>query len=248
VHSRNVAAGLGLALALVCVLSGLHPASAARRQTPPPIFVGGQLIRQPAILEHGHLLVPVRGIFEALHASVTYTPPRIVVVRKYETVVAGLEIDRKHAVIYNRPRTLSVAPIRRRGHVYVPLRAVAEIAGAVVTYSKRPRLVDIRMPNDELVVAPQRPAEGAVVPPDDGPPLWALGAIGGVVAAFLLECIRRVWVQLRMRRMRRVRRFALRSRRLSAARHLAYTTGLRDQHHVGEIGKQPGVDDAVNRA
>jgi hypothetical protein len=241
VHSRNVAAGLGLALALACVLSGLHPASAARRQTPPPIFVGGRLIRQPAILEHGHLLVPVRGIFEALHASVTYTPPRIVVVRKYETVVAGLEIDRKHAVVYNRPRTLSVAPIRRHGHVYVPLRAVAEIAGAVVTYSKRPRLVDIRMPNDELVVAPQRPAEA----PDDGPPLWALGAIGGVVAAFLLECMRRVWVLLRARRMRR---FALRSRHLSAARHLAYTTGLRDQHHVGEIGKQPGIDDAVNRA
>jgi hypothetical protein len=244
VYSRIVAVGLSVAFAAACVLCAVHPAVAAhRRQIPPPIFVAGQLVRQPALLEHGHLLVPVRGVFEALHASVDYVPPRIVVVRRNGTVVAGLEIDRKHAVVYNRPRTLGVAPIRRAGRVYVPLRAVAEIAGATVTYSKRPRLVDIRVPNDELVVVPQLPAALITPPPADGPPLWAFGAIGVVLLAFGAECVRRIAI---LARAKRAARFAVRSRRLSGTRQVAYASGLRDQYHIGDVGKQPGVDDAVN--
>jgi hypothetical protein len=243
VFSRIVAAGFGFALAAVCALSGAQPA-AARRAIPPPIFVGGQLVRARSLFEHGHLLVPVRGIFEALHADVEYTPPRIVVVRRNGTVVAGLEIGRRHAVVYNRPRTLSVAPIRRGGRVYVPLRAVAEIAGATVTYSRNPRLVDIRIPNNELVVASRVPDIPAV-PSDNAPPPWALGAVVAVVLAFALECWRRILI---LRRARQERRVALRSGVFAAARQLAYTSGLRDKHGVGDVGKQPGVDDAVNSA
>jgi hypothetical protein len=245
VHSRIVAAGLGFALAIACAVCGSRPASAARRAMPPPIFVGGQLIRQPALLEHGHLLVPVRGIFEALHASVEYTPPRIVVVRRNGTIVAGLEINRKHAVVYNRPHTLSVAPIRRGGRVYVPLRAVAEIAGATVTYSKRPRLVDIRVPNDELVVVPEVAAEPVVPPSNEAPPLWVLAAVGVIFLALVAEIVRRVAILAREKRARRV---ALHSRRLSGPPQVAYTTGLRNQHHVGDVGKQPDIDDAMNSA
>lgn len=246
-HSRIVAAELGFLLVVACVLCGLLPASAAHRRQPPPppIFVAGQLVHQPALLDHGHLLVPVRGVFEALHASVDYTPPRIVVVRRNGTVVAGLEIDRKHAVVYNRPRTLSVAPVRHRDRVYVPLRAVAEIAGATVTYSSHPRLVDIRVPNDELVEVLPLPAALTTPPPDEMPPLWAIGAVAVVLLALGTECIRRVVI---LTRAQRAARFAVRSRRLSGARKVAYTSGLRDQNHVGEIRKQPGVDDAVNSA
>jgi hypothetical protein len=246
VHSRIVAVGLGFFLVVACVLCGPQPASAAhRRQAPPPIFVAGQLVHQPAILDRGHLLVPVRGVFEALHASVDYTPPRIVVVRRNGTVVAGLEIDREHAVVYNRPRTLSAAPVRHGDRVYVPLRAVAEIAGATVTYASHPRLVDIRVPNDELVEVPQLPAALTTPPPDETPPLWAIGAVGVVLLALGAECVRRIVI---LSRAQRAARFAVRSRRLSGARKVAYTSGLRDQHNVGEIGKQPGVDDAVNSA
>jgi hypothetical protein len=244
VRSRIVGAGLGFVLAAACALCGLHPASAARLEVPPPIFVGGQPIRQPALLRHGHLLVPVRGMFEALHADVEYTAPRIVVVRRNGTVVAGLVIDRRHAVVYNHPRNLSAAPVRHGGRVYVPLRAVAEIAGASVTYLTNPRLVDIRVPNDELVVAPPRP-ELPVSATEDGPPLWVLGSIGAIVLVFAAECVRRCLIILRAGRTRRA---VLRSGGLGAARQIAYTTGLRDQHYIGEIGKQTGVDDAVNRA
>lgn len=245
-HSRIVAAGFGFAIAVVCALGGLHPASAAqRRAVAPPIFVAGRRVHQPALLEHGHLLVPVRGVFETLGASVDYTPPRIVVVRRNGTVVAGLEINRLHAVVYNRPRTLSVAPIRRGGRVYVPLRAVAEIAGATVTYSDHPRLVDIRVPNDELVVVSPQSAELAGPPATDGPPLWAVAAVGAVLLALAFECVRRI---VFLTRAQRSARFALRSRRLSSPREVTYTSGLRDQHHVGDVGKQSGVDDAVNSA
>ncbi len=266
-HSRIVGAGIGVALT-ACTLAGLQPACAAhhdprhhirlhqaagpitvrqkvkRADVPPPIFVGGQLVRQPAVLRHGHLLVPVRGVFEALHADVEYTAPRIVVVRRNGTVVAGLVVDRQHAVVYNQPRELSAAPVRRGGRVYVPLRAIAEIAGATVTYSARPRLVDIRVPNDELVVVTP-PPEAPVAATEETTPLWVFGAVGAIVLMFAVECVRRIVALLRTGRGRRNR---LQAGGLLAAPQIAYPAGLRDQHHIGEVGKQSGIDDTVNRA
>jgi hypothetical protein len=189
-----------VALAFVAS-AGTAVAGGAGRNVPPPIFIGGQFVHQPALLESGHLLVPVRGVFEALHASVAYTPPRIVVVRKNESVLAGLVIDRQHAVVNNRPRSLAIAPVRRSGHVYVPLRIIAEILGATVIYSSRPRLVDIHVQPDAFAVAPAPPPE-AVPPPDSGPPLWALAMVGTIVLAFAAECARRGVTALSARRGR----------------------------------------------
>lgn len=197
--SRIVGAGIAPAALLTFALTGASAVASERVDAPPPIFVGGRLVHQPALLESGHLLVPVRGVFEALHARVAYTPPKIVVVRKNETVIAGLVVDRNDAVVNNRPRRLAVAPIRRGGRVYVPLRFVAEIAGASVIYSSHPRLVDIRVPNDELAVASPRPVPAAP-PPDNSPPMWALGLVGVFVAAFAAELLRRLAGGLRAKR------------------------------------------------
>jgi hypothetical protein len=140
-------------------------------------------------------------VFEALHAGVFYTPPRIVVVRKDGAVVAGLVVDRQHAVVNNKPRNLSVAPVRHGGRIYVPLRAIAEIAGANVVYSTNPRLIDIRLPNGELT-APRTPVHDPGPPPENGPPVWALSIIGTVVFAFALECLRRFVLLVGARRAR----------------------------------------------
>jgi hypothetical protein len=173
-------------LGLACV--SIAPCAAA---DPPPIFVGGQFIRQHAVEDaHGHLLVPVRGIFEAFGASVAYTPPRIVVVRKNGVVLAGLVVGRYSAIVGNRPRYLDAAPIRRAGRVYVPLRSIAEIAGASVVYSRNPRLVDIRVPNNELAAHPGRGIPD--LPPEPAVPLWAGILVGAVVLVFLIEFGRRL--------------------------------------------------------
>lgn len=187
----------GTLIALLLTLA----ASAARADGPPPIFVGGRLVHQPAFMEGSHVLVPVRGVFEALHATVAYTPPRIVVVRKDGAVIAGLVVDRRHAIVNNEPRMLSVAPVRHGGRIYVPLRAIAEIAGANVAYSRNPRLIDIRLPNGELTARPVADQEPPA-PLETAPPVWALGTVGAVVFAFALECLRRLVLLVGAKRTR----------------------------------------------
>src|SRR5450755_1980329 len=119
---RNASACVATVAVLVAALERPHPAAAAPHRDSPPIFVAGRLIHEPSVVVGRHLLVPVRGVFEALHATVTYTPPRIVVVRRNETVLAGLVVGRQHAIVKNRARYLDAAPIRLGSRIYVPLR------------------------------------------------------------------------------------------------------------------------------
>jgi uncharacterized protein (TIGR02271 family) len=127
-----------------------QPAAAAHRQetramtATPAIYVGGHKIRTAAIVDRGHLLVPVRGVFEGVGASVEYSRPKFVVVRKEGAVIAAFMLDRTRAVVGHATVDLDVAPMRRDGQVYVPLRVVAEAAGASVAYSNRPPAVHIR--------------------------------------------------------------------------------------------------------
>jgi hypothetical protein len=193
-NSKLVKSAAGAGAALLWALGPAGPASAAPERGAPPIFVNGAAIGGRAILEHGHLLVPVRGVFEALHAEVAYVPPRIVVVRANGSVLAGLVIDRRHAIVNDRPRDLPAAPIRRAGRIYVPLRFIAEIVGATATYSPTPWRVDVRA----LAAAPVA-VEGAEAgadsgaPRDDTPPTWAIVLVGLLVlTTFAAECVRRI--------------------------------------------------------
>jgi uncharacterized protein (TIGR02271 family) len=131
-----------------------QPAGAAQRQADgssdaapdaaPPVFVGGQKIAASAIVDRGRLLVPVRGVFEGIGADVQFSPPKFVVVRKDGAVIAAFILDRARAVVGHESVVLDVAPMQRDGRVYVPLRVVAEAAGATVAYSNRPPSVHIR--------------------------------------------------------------------------------------------------------
>jgi hypothetical protein len=197
--SRDLRAGTVLAVLAFAVCGASAPAVAAHADAPPPIFIGGRAVAEPAVLEHGHLLVPVRGVFETLHASVVYTAPRIVVVRKNGVVIAGLLVDRHHAVVRNMPFYLAVPPIRRHGRIYVPLRDIAEIIGATVDYEQHPRLVSIHVPaeqlTDEAIAAPAAPLNA-------GPPLWAVGGVALVSILLSAECLRRLMLLLARGRRR----------------------------------------------
>jgi hypothetical protein len=253
VEGRSGPAVVGLALA---IFAGQLPV-AADADTAPPIYVGGRAVHERAIMHRGHVLVPVRGVFEALHADVSYTPPRVVVVRKHGAVVAGLLIGRFHAILNNRARHITVAPIRQNDRVYVPLRLVAEILGATVTYESHPRLISIHVPVEELAVAPPPPP---VLPsPEPWPPMWLVGVFGSLVIALAFESFRRLTGALAARRAARL---ALTARYASrfiivppalppGARGplaLAHAGSAGDQHRIGEIGEQPGVDDPMDRA
>ncbi len=180
---------LGAGLLLAGLLLSQGPATAAELSAgAPPVYVGGRYIATPAIMHGGHVFVPVRGFFEALRAVVQYTPPHIVVVRKGGRVIAGLVVDRRHAVVANRAQLLAATPIRQNGRVYVPLRVIAELAGATVAYSGQPAAIDIRVPAGPI--GPPPTVAPAPVPEETTAPLWAMVLVGLLVAAFLVECLR----------------------------------------------------------
>jgi uncharacterized protein (TIGR02271 family) len=145
---RSLIRLLGISLSIGILVA--QPAAAAHRQrdraaaATPPIYIGTHKIRTAAIVDRNHLLVPVRGVFEAVGASVEYSRPKFVVVRKDGAVIAAFMLDRTRAVVGHASVDLDVAPMRRDGRVYVPLRVVAEAAGASVAYTNRPPAVHIR--------------------------------------------------------------------------------------------------------
>jgi uncharacterized protein (TIGR02271 family) len=139
--------GIGLSLGILLAqpaAAEAHPEPARAGASAPPVYIGGRKIRTAAIVDRGHLLVPVRGVFEAVGASVDYSQPKFVVVRKGGAVIAAFMLDRTRAVVGHASVDLDVAPTRRDGRVYVPLRVVAEAAGASVAYTNRPPAVHIR--------------------------------------------------------------------------------------------------------
>jgi uncharacterized protein (TIGR02271 family) len=136
--------GVCLALAaFVAPAAARAEAPAATAGPAPPVYVGGQQIDAPAFVAGRRTFVPVRGVFEAIGASVEFTPPRFIVVRKDHAVIAAFILDRRRAIIGHDAVDLDVAPTRRDGSVYVPLRVVAEAAGAAVTYSTAPQAIFI---------------------------------------------------------------------------------------------------------
>ncbi len=164
----NVAGGcLTIVLGAAAPLGAAQHAADARIPGAPPIYVDGKDVRAPAFIDRRRVFVPVRGVFEAIGASVTYSAPHFVVVRKSGAIVAAFIIDRPHAIVGHHAVELDAAPTRRDGRIYVPLRLVAEAAGASVAYSGRPPVVRISRRNEVAaasspeVVAAERDIESS---------------------------------------------------------------------------------------
>ena len=89
----------------------------------------------PPVVMSGRTLVPLRAIFEALGASVTWddAAQRIAGARGSRTIV--LYLGRNVAYIDGAAVTLDVAPAAVRGRTMVPARFVAESLGATVSVS-----------------------------------------------------------------------------------------------------------------
>jgi uncharacterized protein (TIGR02271 family) len=144
---RSPLSRTGIGLSLVLAVAGVSVA--AQRQpdrssaSTPPIYVGSDKIRTAAFVDGAHLFVPVRGVFEAIGADVSYVAPHFVVVRKNGVPIAAFMLDRRHAIIGRRAVELDSSPTRRDGRIFVPLRVVAEAAGATVAYRSRPPVVHI---------------------------------------------------------------------------------------------------------
>ena len=105
---------------------------------------------QPPAIVEGRLLVPLRGIFEALHAAIAFQGDRITAVRG-ETVVQ-LTIGSDTALVNGKTVQLSQKSIIINGRTLVPLRFVGEALGATVDFNSATSVVRVTSPGETAAV------------------------------------------------------------------------------------------------
>lgn len=110
------------------------------------VYVSGEQVRfdRVAPVTVGRrILVPLRGIFEKLGATVHYDPATRLVTAKRKNKVITLQVDRRTARINGAGHLMDTYPRIRQGHVLVPIRFVAETLDCGVVYSRPQNFVKI---------------------------------------------------------------------------------------------------------
>lgn len=87
------------------------------------------------VIERGRMLVPARGVFEQMGASVKWYAPTRTVTLVREGRTAVLQVDYPAALVNGHLKTLSVPARLIEGQVYLPLRFAAETLGLRVDYA-----------------------------------------------------------------------------------------------------------------
>jgi hypothetical protein len=134
----------------------LAPLSGAAQTAGISIVINGTplALDQPPVERVGRVYVPLRGIFEALGASVVYAGGQINATRGSTTV--ALHIGSTTASVDNRPQQLDAAPFLIGARTLVPLRFIAEALGATVDYNSATQTVAITRPNGSQAFIPVR--------------------------------------------------------------------------------------------
>jgi len=167
VTARRAGVALVLAVLLVAVLApaGSRPSAARRAAAQPPITVvldGEPLtLDAPPIQVAGRVLVPLRGIFERLGASVSFDPLAQTVTARRGTVVIVLRLGSREARVGDRIVTLDVPALALQGRTMVPLRFLSEALGARVDWEEGTRTV-------RIYTTPLPPSPGASPRPGPG--------------------------------------------------------------------------------
>lgn len=136
---------------------GTHVYAQANKETytPAQVVLDGVLqeYAQPAVIQNGYTLVPLRAIFESLGAEVEWEPTtRTVTATKGETTIE-LTINEAQAYVDGKAITLAVKAQTINSHTMVPLRFVSEALGAEVGFDNTTRTVTIK----SVGVATERP-------------------------------------------------------------------------------------------
>jgi hypothetical protein len=131
-----------MALLFVVALAGVPPRHALA-QASIPVYIDGQAVNfdVPPTVIQGRVLVPLRGIFERLGATVDYDvrTQHIVAVRGPQTV--ELTIGSRQARVNDTAKLLDVSAFTIAGRTMVPLRFISESLGANVQWVEASRII-----------------------------------------------------------------------------------------------------------
>ena len=107
---------------------------------------GQQLPAQPPAVEiSGRVLLPMRTVFEALHATVDWDGATKTATAVREGTTVAMTIGVGTASVDGQPVALDVPPRLIAGHTYVPVRFPAEAFGAQVGWNQATQTVSISL-------------------------------------------------------------------------------------------------------
>lgn len=110
------------------------------------VTVNGRFVAfpgQPPVQRFGTVLVPLRGVFEELGASVQYEPATKTILAVKGPTTVSLRLGQAQALVNGESRALSVPAQAVSGTTLVPLRFVSEALGAQVKWEPATRTVRI---------------------------------------------------------------------------------------------------------
>jgi len=116
------------------------------------VTVDGQPVEFPGIgpqMQSGRVLVPVRGVFQHMGATVGWHPASKMVTAQDDDTKITLYINSKTAYVNGRVESLDVPAQLIAGRTVVPLRFLSEALGAEVKWDEDERMVmiDTNRPN-----------------------------------------------------------------------------------------------------
>src|SRR5438105_1593006 len=165
---------------LLVIVAGIALATpqVAPAQQAISVYVDGRLVNfdVPPTSVQGRVLVPLRGVFEQLGATVDYDArsQHIVAVREGQTV--ELTIGSRQARVGGAPRLLDVPAFTINGRTMVPLRFIGEALGANVQWIEASQTILIGTTG--AAQAPPPPS----TPPVSTPPVLTTEIAGRLMA------------------------------------------------------------------
>jgi|GEM_PF-5225197 len=103
----------------------------------PSVYLNGALLKfddQPAVIQNGRTLVPLRKIFESLGATVNYDPYTKRIDAYRDSTDIQLTVGSKKALVNGRSVTIDVPANTINGRTLVPLRFISEAMDCVVDW------------------------------------------------------------------------------------------------------------------
>lgn len=181
---RNTFAGAAVLLAVV-LAAGAPPGSA---QTPAPyvrVFVDSQPVAfdVPPQIDAGRVLVPLRGVFERLGATVGWDDQTQTVLAQRGATSVSLQIGNTQAMINGRPAPMDVPAMLVGGRTMVPLRFVSQTLGANVNWDANTSTVAIA--SNGAAIPPSQAYGPGTLPPSQSYGPGATHVIGTIVAVRL---------------------------------------------------------------
>jgi len=151
-HKTNLRKFLGSILLSGVVAAVVNAAALpAPAQGPIRVLLDEQEIDfagSPPVQLGGRVMVPLRGVFEAMNATVDYDARTRTIFAVRDDTQIQLRIGSQRATVNNQVRMLDVPAQVRFGRTLVPLRFVSEALGAEVRWSEFQRSVYITTPVD----------------------------------------------------------------------------------------------------